>query len=143
MPSATWQYFTQDEAQVIIDFVNHGGSLLILAETPGFSNRIGELTDHFNIDVGQSLISDSPLELENHPLFSDVNQVSFLFSGGSLNVRDEQAQVIASQNDLPAIVVIQDLPGKVVVIGDANLFDNRGLADNQSFALSLFRWLQQ
>jgi serine/threonine protein kinase len=142
MPSATRQNFTANEAEIIGQFVDRGGSLLILAEAPGFTNRIREVTDYFNIDVGQSLISESALQLENHPIFSRVEEVIFMFGGGSLNVKNDQARVVASQSGLDAIVVIEDLPGKVVVIGDANLFDNRGLPTNLEFALHLFQWLK-
>ena len=54
---------------------------------------------------------------------------------------DVQAQVIATLDGMDAIVVIEDLPGKIVIIGDSNLFDNHGLADNQRFALNIFSWL--
>jgi hypothetical protein len=142
MPSAIEQNYSSAEAQIIAQFVNRGGSLLILAEAPGFTNRINEVTDYFGIDIGQSLISESALHLEDHPIFDNVAEVSFLFGGGSLNVRNSQAQVIGSQNSMNAVAVIEDLPGTVVVIGDSNLFDNRGLPDNQQLALSLFRWLE-
>jgi serine/threonine protein kinase len=141
MPSAIRQNYTSTEAQIIGQFINRGGSLLILAEAPGFTNRINEVAGYFNIDVGQRVISGSALRLEDHPIFRNVDEVSFIFDGGSLNVRNAQAQVVASQNDLDAVVVIEDLPGKVVAIGDSNLFDNRGISNNQQFALNLFRWL--
>ena len=54
---------------------------------------------------------------------------------------DVQAQVIATLDGMDAIVVIEDLPGKIVIIGDSNLFDNHGLADNQRFALNIYSWL--
>jgi serine/threonine protein kinase len=142
MPSATGQNYTPAEAEVIAQFIDRGGSLLILAETPDFTNRINEVIAYLDIDVGQSVISESPLILGDHLIFQNVDQVSFFFNGGSLNVRNDQARVIAWQDGLDAIVVIENLPGKVVVIGDSNLFDNRGLYSNQQFALNLFRWLQ-
>ena len=142
MPSAIKQNYTSTEAEIIGQFIDRGGSLLILAESPGFTNRIREVTDYFNIDVGQEVISESPLTLEDHPIFREVEEVSFIFGGGSLNVRNDQARVVASQNGLDAIAVIEDLPGKVVVIGDANLFDNRGGPNNLEFALRVFQWLK-
>jgi hypothetical protein len=142
MPSATKQNYTSTEAQIIGEFIDRGGSLLILAEAPGFTNRINEVAGYFSIDVSQELISESALHLEDHPIFRNVAEVSFVFGGGSLNVRNDQAQVVASQNGLDAVVVIEDLSGKVVAIGDSNLFDNRGISNNQQFALTLFRWLQ-
>jgi len=142
MPSAIRENYTSDEAAMIGQFVEGGGNLLIMAEAPGFTNRIREVTDYFNIDVGQSLISESALQLENHPIFTRVDVVSFMFGGGSLNVRNNQARVVASQNGLDAVVVLDDVSGKVVVIGDANLFDDRGLPTNLEFALALFQWLK-
>jgi serine/threonine protein kinase len=141
MSSAFRQNFSSNEAEVLGQFVDRGGSLLILAEAPGFTNRIREVTEYFNLDIGQELISESALRLEDHPIFRNVDQVSFIFGGGSLNIRNDQPRVVASQNGLDAVVVIEDLPGKVVVIGDSNLFDNRGLPNNLDFALSLFDWL--
>lgn len=142
MPSAIGQSYTPTEAEVIAQFINRGGSLLILAETPGFTNRINELTNYLGIDVGQSIISESPLILGDHPIFQNVDQVSFVFNGGSLSINNDQAQAIAWQDGLDAIAAIEDHLGKVVVVGDSNLFDNRGLYRNQQFVLNLFRWLQ-
>ena len=48
MPSATKQNYNSAEAQIIGQFVNEGGNLLILAEAPGFTNRINEVTSYFN-----------------------------------------------------------------------------------------------
>jgi Tol biopolymer transport system component len=140
MTSAEKQNFTAAEAQIIGEFVKRGRSLLILAERPGFPNRIREVTGYYDIDVGQQVISEVT-RLEDHPIFTNIDGLYFEFDGGSINVRNRDAQVVASDNGLAAVVVIEDLPGRVVVVGDSNLFDNRGFSRNRQFAIRLFRWL--
>lgn len=53
------------------------------------------------------------------------------------------SDVVALSGNHPAVIAIDNVPGRVVVIGDANLFDNRGFEhqDNRLFALNVFRWL--
>lgn len=139
--SAVEQDFSTTEAEQIGQHILAGGNLLILGERPGFDNRIREVTDYFNMEVGLNPSLDTVTNLADHPIFGGVNEIQFLFDGGALSVDSPQGQIVASQDGSAAVVVFDFQPGRVVVIGDSNLFDNRGLRVNKQLAINVFQWL--
>jgi serine/threonine protein kinase len=135
--------YTSSEADQIEQFVRVSGhSLLILSDTPAFENLADVVARRFSISLGE-LTTDGPVSLSNAPFFAGVTSLQFLFQGGILLVSSpsQTAAVDKAGNSVVAYCTCD--AGRVIVISDANLWDNRGLsqADNLRFAADVFEWL--
>ena len=135
--------YTSAEADKIEHFVRVSGhSLLILSDIPGFENLSDVVSRRFSIGLGE-LTSDGPVSYSNEPFLNGVTSIKFLFGGGVLQVASP-SQTAATDNDGNSTIAFCECDaGRVMVISDANLWDNRGLnqADNLRFASNVFLWL--
>jgi hypothetical protein len=141
--SATSVYSTaisQEEAGCIWQFVQDGGGLIILTERPCFPNQLREVMDAFGVqaflDPEQNSVADCP----NHPICAGIENIEF-YQGGTLS--GDNSWVVAASAGSPAVLVREDLPGRVVIIGDSNLFDDRWLKPNRAFARNIFLWVTE
>jgi hypothetical protein len=141
MASAVEREFTIEEAQSVSEFIQNGGSLLVLAETPGFTNRIQPLLDLFYVQISSRSIPGPIQQFQSHPIYAGVNEIWLLFGGCSFNITSPPAEAIAFYEGEPVIIVVEQNSGRTLIIGDSNLFDNRGLPKNEQFAINVFRWL--
>jgi tRNA A-37 threonylcarbamoyl transferase component Bud32 len=140
--SATQKAYSQAEADAIEQFVRAGHGLLILSDIPDFGNLANSVGGRFGINFG-NVTSDGPTSYLDAPFFSNINAVNFLFGGGTFQV-STPSQIAARDQDGHAVIAFCECnPGRVVAIGDSNLWDARGLdqADNQRFASNVFNWL--
>jgi len=133
--------FTTDEIQSLVNYVDSGGSLLVLGEVAGFPNQIALVPESFGVKVAQGDELWNVTRFNDHPIFDGVSELYF-YQGGSLAISGD-ANVIANAGGLAAIVEVSGLSGRVIVIGDSNFLDDRwlGLSDNAQMAVNLFRWL--
>jgi len=141
--SAVKSPYTSSDADAIEQFVRVSGhSLLILSDMPGFGNHIDAVSRRFSIGLG-NITSDGPASYSNEPFFSGVNSVMFLFGGGALKVSSPAQTAAVDKGGNSVIAFCECDAGRLLVIADANLWDNRGLnqADNQRFATDVFQWL--
>ena len=142
-PSADQMAYTTAEADQIEQFVRVGGhGLLIMSDIPGFENHLQYVSQRFGISLGQ-ISSNGPVSYSKDPFFSGVSSVQFLFLGGVLQVTSPAVAAAWDQNGNPVIAYCECDAGRVMVIADSNLWDNRGFnqASNQQFAENVFQWL--
>jgi len=142
-PSANQMAYSSGEADQIEQFVRVGGhSLLILSDIPGFENHLADVSQRFGIGLGQ-ISSNGPVRYSQDPFFSGVSSLQFLFLGGVLQVSSPAVAAAWDQNGNPVIAYCECDAGRVMVVADSNLWDNRGLsqAGNQQFAVNVFQWL--
>ena len=123
--------YTAVEAAAIGEYVERGGGLIILAEDSSFTNKIAEVAGYFNVSVA---LSTGIFDLTPDSSQSITEGISSLYFYNGGNVK--------TGSTVGALIQQAAGSGRLVVIGDSNLFDNRWLskADNQSFALNVFRW---
>jgi serine/threonine protein kinase len=132
--SATSSYespYSAAEAAAVGEFVERGGGLIILAEDSSFTNNIVEVAAYFNISVAVSTgIYD--VSTDSSQSITEGISALYFYNGGSVKTGSTEYAFI--QQTVGS--------GRLVVIGDSNLFDNRWLtkANNQSFALNVFLW---
>ena len=141
--SADKATITTNEAGEIENFVRvTGGGLLILSDIPGFLNRLDIVSSRFGVGLG-GITSNGPVRFSNAAFFSDVSTIQFLFGGGVLQVSPPSEAEAWDQDGNPVMAICECDSGRVMVISDSNLWDNRGLnqADNLQFAVNVFRWL--
>jgi serine/threonine protein kinase len=141
--SAATTPYTSAEADQIEKFVRTSGhGLLILSDIPAFENLADPVSRRFSIGLGEA-ISNGPVSYSNEPFFSGVTSLQFLFGGGVLQVSPPSLPAATDLDGNPVIAFCECDAGRVMVISDANLWDNRGVsqADNQRFAANVFRWL--
>ena len=141
--SANQMVYTTAEADQIEKYVRAGGhGLLILSDIPGFENHLADVSQRFGISLGQSS-SNGPVRYSNDPILSGVSSIQFLFLGGVLQVTPPAVAAAWDQNGNPVIAYCECDAGRVMVVADSNLWDNRGFnqASNPQFAVNVFQWL--
>jgi hypothetical protein len=119
-----------------------GHGLLIMSDIPGFENHIETVSQRFAIDLG-GIISNGPIKYSQDPFFSGVSSIQFLFESGVLRVSSPAMASAWDQNGNPVIAYCECDAGRVMVVADSNLWDNRGFnqASNRQFASNIFQWL--
>ena len=115
---------------------------MILSDIPGFENHLADVSQRFGIGLGQ-ISSNGPVRYSQDPFFSGVSSLQFLFLGGVLQVSSPAVAAAWDQNGNPVIAYCECDAGRVMVVADSNLWDDRGLsqAGNQQFAINVFQWL--
>jgi len=142
-PSADQTAYTAGEADQIEQFVRVAGhGLLIMSDIPGFENHLEAVSQRFGIDLG-GIVSNGPVNYSKDPLFSGVSSLQFLFEGGVLQVSSPAVAAAWDQNANPVIAYCKCDAGRVMVVADSNMWDNRGFnqTGNQQFAFNVFQWL--
>jgi hypothetical protein len=131
-----------EEAARIQQFVESGGGLVLLGDVQEAPNRLGNLTDLLGIRISQKPELGGVTSFSNHPITEGINQLNF-YRGGSLDIGKSSFETVGGSSGAPAVAVATVGQGRVVVIGDCNIFDNRWFsgADNQLFAKNVFLWV--
>ena len=140
--SATTSAYTPAEAQMLVQYIENGGGLLILGEDPNFTDTLSAVSSLLGVTLFKAPVLNKVTNLSKHPVFTGISTLEF-YSGGSLQLYNSQAQIIAQENGAGAVAVDTRGSGRVVIIGDSNLFDNRWIPPNQQFASNVFRWITQ
>lgn len=154
--------FTTDELDAIEAFVARGGGLIVLGEQEQakYGNNVNELLDRFEVEIENRTVSDyehhraSPhwiLAELDHPvggvdLLARVEQACF-YRATTLELRNgaralARTSPTASQPHAPLLAVTEHGDGRVVVLGDSDLFgdDNIGQLDHADLWLNLVHW---
>lgn len=133
--------FKPSEVQAIINFVQDGGSLLILDAYA----RTLDITTYFGIEHELPIIELDPYvtNIIQHPITTNVNAL-FMPSVTALNVTSP-AQGIAFSQEKPVIAVAENGSGRVVVITSGHMLTNSFIKRNENFAMALntFGWLTE
>ncbi len=135
--------YTAAEVTAIQNFVASGGGLVVLGDNPITPNaNINPVAQAFGGTFGIADLIDPITNLAAHPIFNGVTSLD-LDAGGQVSAA-APAEVIAWDSlSRGAVAVAQVGVGKVVLIGDINLWTNSYIAnvDNQLFAQNTFDWL--
>lgn len=132
--------YQSGEIDALRRFVDAGGSLLIMGENSQFTNLVGTVAAAFGVGLAGTPDLWEAGNLGDHPIFAGVNAVKF-YQGGTLTLQDPDAWTLASEGSHPAVVTLDRPIGRILVMCDSNMFDDRMLAENTTFALNVFRWL--
>ncbi len=151
-----------DEIDALDAFVSGGGGLLIMSDTTTAPvDNINPLVNRFGFEslISTDLISAGNVnitDLSNHEIFGEtedgtkVNQVSMNGASGFRFTPSSSAISVGRDVDSgkTAIAIAEHGLGRVVVIGDSNLWAwpqpvsaNFTSADNEQFALNTFEYL--
>lgn len=161
-----WGYLQESEITDIVEFVENGGGLFITQEKMGeqrrgnnlncLSSKFGitfkddhvESEHHYKHDAGWLFLEN----LVQHPVFQGVEKLIY-FNGCSLLVQGPGKALAysdpgAEPPNVPLIAVSHYGKGKVVAIGDATMFSEWGLGENNEygqnhhrFLFNIFSWL--
>ncbi|HHE47317.1 MAG TPA: hypothetical protein ENL08_06425, partial [Bacteroidetes bacterium] len=119
--------YSEDEVERIAAFVNGGGSLVILADVSDHHpENIEPLLDRFGLSAAQG---EGMVELNRFndlPVFERVESVEF-DDGETVGADEEEGgRLVAFDGDgRPGIAVNDGYNGKIILIGDADLWTNR------------------
>lgn len=133
---------SDSEAANIYDYVANGGGLILLGDQSKAPDRIENLARLLGIRLAQEPILTDVVDIYPHPITDGVYLIHF-YQGGGLYLGDSGFELIGASFNTPAIAAGKIGNGRIVAIGDCNVFDNRwiGSADNIQFALNVFLWV--
>jgi hypothetical protein len=135
--------YTKSQVDQIEQFVRASGhGLLVMSDIPVYENLLDIVSRRFSISLGEGT-SDGPVSNSNEPFFSGVTSIIFFSEGGILQVTSPSQTAATDKAGNSVIAFCECDAGRVMVISDANLWDNQGLnqADNLRFARNVFQWL--
>ena len=146
--SAKISSYTTSEIDAISQFVNQGGGLLILGDNASCSNEnINPLAEEFGISLGLSTIEPYDLYFSNFTsleIFEGINEIYYRAAGEISASAPAEIEAFTSNNE-GVIASNVSHPGRVLALGDINVWDNEYITnvDNQAFAENVFNWLSQ
>jgi len=109
--------YTNFERDVLADFVDDGGCLLVLSDHPLMENaNLNIVTQEFGITCGVDWMNDYVVVAGAHPVINGLGDVE-LSTGGLLSVSGG-AEVIGVNALGQTLIAGRDGSGKVLVIGD-------------------------
>jgi hypothetical protein len=134
--------YTETEIQAIDDYVEQGGGLLLIGERPEYPNFIRGLAQNFGVELMQEPEIRVLSDFKEHPVTHGLSQID-CYKAGTIQIYDQKVQVVASYGPVAGIAVIDQGAGRVVIVGDANMFDNRWIpnADNKQLAVNIIQWI--
>jgi hypothetical protein len=139
--------FGSTEITALSSFVANGGGLLVMADTSGTPSNYESIANLFGVSFG-SFLTDSSLEIttsnfSEHPVFEGVDEIYMYYAMELLDTGS--AMPIAWTPDGEHILATSSVYGKgrVVVLGDSNLWRSNGAddfnkSDNPEFAVKTF-----
>lgn len=141
--------YTPGEVDILEDFVNGGGGLLIMSSNPLSRNaNIQPVADLFGITLASSGDASFPLEfsssLAEHDVFEGFGETDDIYfkSGGELFVSGSIPSVAWNNGDI-MVAAGEYGPGRVVIVGDLYVWANGTLeiGENRQFGLNTFEYL--
>jgi hypothetical protein len=139
--------YTSAEILVVEQWINGGGSLLVLGDRRGLGGNpgdfaINDLLHDSNMSLGTSNIMNSQLMIPGtHITLEACTSLSMSFRN-SLIVGGN-ATTLWSNGTEPVVAAQQLGQGRAILVADMNIFDNSllGQANNEQFALNALNWL--
>ncbi|HTQ81065.1 MAG TPA: DUF4350 domain-containing protein, partial [Thermoanaerobaculia bacterium] len=147
--------FTAAEIAAVRDAVAAGMGLLVLGEfeIDSWGSNINELLEPFGLRFRNDVATVAagrlrlPIfetaEVRPHPAAAGVRKISYC-SGCTLEVAGERAAAVVGNGEGEALLAVAELGrGRVVAVGDSDLFAQPFLSynDNRALLLSLLAWL--
>jgi hypothetical protein len=139
---------TDDDLQVVRDFVYAGGGLLLMSDIHGSGGHteMNRLAALFGAQVGLAPFGPTDIystRIDHHPVVENVNTIYFRFSStfdpGILTP-------YVFHFSRPMLAAGRFGAGRIVILADSDALGNRGdiyidREDNRQLALSIFRYL--
>ena len=149
MGSAYNSIYTQGEADLLENFVNGGGGLLIMGSSPWSKNaNIQPIADVFGITLASSgdasFSNMSSSDLAEHDVFEGFSESDWIhFMGGGELFVSGSILPVAWYNSNIMVAAGEYGLGRVVTVGDLSVWVNGTLdiGENQQFGLNTFEYL--
>ncbi len=142
--------YTAGEVAAIEAFVENGGGLLVLGDNEGCPNsNINPVPQAFGTTCGLSTLSPTDVyvsDMDEHPIFEGVSEF-YLRAAGEVDGISPSQEMAWTPMDAgePVATVATQGNGRIVALGDFNLWQDEHLAksQNQLFAENTFNWLAE
>jgi hypothetical protein len=133
--------FTTAEVAAVLDYVNAGGGLLLANDFNAPINDLSAPTDVLFLlgpSSGFATVTDI---VAGHPVTEGIDQIDWPI--GTPLLVGSSAEVLASFQGQPILAVQQYGAGRIVYIGDNELFANYGInnPENTPLLLNIAAWL--
>ena len=151
--------YSSSEKEALLDYVTNGGSVLIVGEWgPGTQYQaLQNILDVFSVVTDNNKVTDT-LHSEGedfwilyssgnftcHPVIQGISEIG-LYAGSTLTASGWNT-IIQTYNDSnppekPVVISKSIGMGRVIVIGDSDVFYHYSEFDNKQFTLQLMDWL--
>jgi hypothetical protein len=139
--------YTSAEIQVVEEWVNGGGSLLVLGDRHGLGGNPGDLAindllHNSDISLGTSNLLDNQIMTPGtHITLEACTSLSMSFRNHL--IVSGNATTLWLEVTEPVVAAQQLGKGRAILVADMNIFDNSllGQTDNEQFALNALNWL--
>jgi hypothetical protein len=147
--SAYYSIYTQGEVDILENFVNGGGGLVIMGSNPWSQNaNVQPVADVFGITLASSgddsLLLEFSSGLVEHDVFEGLGETDNIYfkSGGELFVSVSISPVAWSNGNI-MVAAGEYGAGRVVTVGDLYVWANGtlGIMENRQFGLNTFEYL--
>lgn len=155
-------FFSESEINDLVQWVSEGGSLFVLYEheTVKWGSNINSLLEKFDLSFENNILIDRYHNINNNPstvsfnnivsshkILEDVKQVIY-YTGATIKVDGTATGILISNQDAdppcsPVIACNEYYKGRIVAIGDTDLFDPVRIrdADHGTLLKNIFYWL--
>jgi len=133
--------FAPDEVTAVLDFVKFGGGLLLATDAGAAINDLaGPLEVTFLLGAKSPFTAVTDI-VQGHPLTVGVNEIDWP-AGTALDV-GTAATPLAFYENAPVLAAQEYFSGRIVYVGDNELFSNYGINDpnNTPLFLNIAGWL--
>jgi len=135
--------YTAGEVDVVRDFVDAGGGLLIMGDNTGCPNsNLAPVATVFGTTLGAGPLDGTISNLSSHPVFTGISSL-YLQAPGWITAAAPSLAVAWDSLDRTAVAAAGYGNGRMVAIGEFSVWENDYLAnaDNAQFGLNVFNWL--
>ncbi len=141
--SAWYSAYSSAEATALQNFVNNGGGLVVLSDNEDCPNaNLVNIAGYLGLTLGLTDLNGTVTGFSSHEIFTGINAITVVYGGRIIASSPSEEQAWMNVNQ--AIIATALLGnGKVVTIGDMNLWENAYLytTNNQIFSKNVFDWV--
>jgi chitobiase/beta-hexosaminidase-like protein len=139
--------FDESEVNAIYNFHKRGGGLFIVADHVSYCVSANQIAKKLGVEFYGSIDRNPFIAkkcFSNHSLFEKVNKLSGVKSEGNIKKLNKNVKVVASNNNIPIIAILDDAYSGRVVFDTSfvKLFDNMiQKNDNVQYIENIADWL--
>ncbi len=136
--------FSSDEVAIVLEWVSHGGSVLVIVDT-GFDQSLRLLTLPYGVQIYREDLTSqgTTRSFVDHPITDDVKSI-YYGSPERIEVNAPSRVLAWVKNGIQVYRFLAATDNReIVVLSDNHVLDNKGIsrADNEQLISNIFHWL--
>lgn len=134
--------YSREEAEVLFEYVNSGGALLLIGEHDQVESgqNLDLVAKKFGLDLSNEPYYHGVNTFDYHPIIYGVNSLDFQ-GAGTITITPP-ATAVGWHDSSVTVAVVEVGKGRVVAVGDSNFIENQFIGDNEKkFIVNTFIWV--